>query len=282
MPNPSLESHPTPESRERRRTGGLVREPVYQQLNQAMRDLLTTAEFPVDARFLTERQISGRFGVSRATANKALSNLVSEGLLEFQKGVGTFVRGRKMDYNLRALVSFTDEAIASGKRPATRLLSFEHIPCGQAPELVALALKTGFDDALLYVERLRLADELPLILEKRYIVAAHCPELDATDASGSLYAAWSRKYHLELVGADQTVRAVNLRGGDARLLQVGEGAAGLLVQSVGYLSGGRPLWFELTLYRGDSYEFHNRLGGLQSAEFAGGRFLTARAHFKPE
>jgi DNA-binding GntR family transcriptional regulator len=43
-------------------------------------------------RLLTERQICERFGVSRATANKALSNLVSEGVLEFRKGVGTFVR----------------------------------------------------------------------------------------------------------------------------------------------------------------------------------------------
>lgn len=255
---------------------GLVREPVYQQLNQALRSLLGSDPFPIGARFLTERQISDRFGVSRATANKALSNLVSEGLLEFHKGVGTFVRGRKLDYNLRALVSFTEEAIAAGKRPATRVLRFERMSCGQAPESIPQALKLGLDDMLFYMERLRVADEVPVILEKRYVVAAHCPEFNETDASGSLYGAWVHKYRLNPVGADQTVRAVSLHGADARLLEVRDGAAGMLVSSVGYLAGDAPLWFEHTLYRGDAYEFRNRLGGLQSAAFAGGRFLEAR------
>lgn len=251
----------------------LVREPVYQQLNQALRAHLSSSEFPIGARFLTERQISERFGVSRATANKALSNLVSEGLLEFHKGVGTFVRGRKMDYNLRALVSFTDEALAAGKRPATRVLAFERMSCGQAPESVPKALHAGLDDMLFYMERLRLADELPVILEKRYVLAAHCPELNETEASGSLYSVWSRKYGLHLAGVDQTIRAVSVHGADARLLEVREGAAGMLVTSVGYLAVDVPLWFERTLYRGDAYEFRNRLGSVQTATHAAGRFL---------
>jgi GntR family transcriptional regulator len=252
----------------------LVREPVYQQLNQALRALLCSEEFPVGARFLTERQISQRFGVSRATANKALSNLVSEGLLEFRKGVGTFVRGRKMDYNLRALVSFTEEAQAAGKRPATRVLAFERMSCGQAPEGVSIALHAGLDEMLFYMERLRLADDLPVILEKRYVIAAHCPGLGETDAGGSLYSVWSRTYGLHLVGAGQTIRAVSLHGADARLLEVREGSAGMLVTSVGYLDGDVPLWFERTLYRGDAYEFHNRLGSHQAATHAAGRFLN--------
>jgi DNA-binding GntR family transcriptional regulator len=134
----------------------LVREPVYQQLNHALAGLIKSGEFPIGTKFLTERQISARLGVSAATANKSLSSLVSEGVLVFRKGVGTYVKGRSLDYNLRALVSFTDEAVTSGKRPGTRVL---------------------------------------------------------------------------------------------------------------------PLWFERTLYRGDAYEFRNRLDGIQSASVSLGRFL---------
>ena len=105
----------------------LVREPMYQQLNSHLRVLVASGECPVGSKFLTERQICERFGVSRATANKALSNLVSEGLLEFRKGVGTFVQGRALDYNLRALVSFTDKAISAGKQPSTQVLQFASV-----------------------------------------------------------------------------------------------------------------------------------------------------------
>ena len=54
-------------------TNGLMREPIYQQLNQLLRSLIRSVEFPVGGQFLTERQVSERFEVSRATANKALS-----------------------------------------------------------------------------------------------------------------------------------------------------------------------------------------------------------------
>lgn len=249
----------------------LIREPMYQQLNQLLRELVSSGEFGTGAKFLTERQISERFGVSRVTANKALSSLVSEGLLEFRKGVGTFVRRRAMDYNLRALVSFTDEALSAGKRPATRVLRFSTITNAQAPEEVVAALKTG--DRLFYVERIRLADGLPLIFERRWVAEAFCAGLAASDAQGSLYSIWVTRYGLDIVGADQSIRAVTIKGAEARALEVPKGSAGLLVTSVGYLSGGQPLWFEYTLYRGDAYEFHNTLGEMQPAGRPPGRFL---------
>jgi len=252
----------------------IVREPVYQQLNQVLRNLIGS-EFAVGSRFLTERQVAERFGVSRVTANKALSSLVGEGLLEFRKGVGTFVRGRPMDYNLRALVSFTDEAIAAGKRPATRVLLFRSLVAADAPEEISGLLGTGPEDGLFYMERLRVADEIAVILERRYVVGAHCPYLSEADAAGSIYAVWTGRYNLEIEGADQSIRAVNITGPDARILSVREGAAGLLVTSVGYLDEHRPLWFERTLYRGDAYEFHNRLVGIQAGQMAGGRFLDS-------
>jgi GntR family transcriptional regulator len=251
----------------------IVRAPIYQQLNQALRELLREGEFAEGEQFLTERQICERFDVSRATANKALSNLVAEGVLEFKKGVGTFVRGGVLDYDLRALVSFTDKAGAVGKRPSTRLLYLETTPAREAPGDVAKRLRLKPDDEVYYVERLRLADGSPVTLETRYVVAKYCPGLSKADLEGSLYAAWTERYKLEISGADQVIRAVCLRGERAERLQVDEGAPALLVMSVGYLSGGVPLWWEKTVYRGDAYEFRNRLGPIRTARPAAGTLL---------
>ncbi len=254
----------------------IVKEPIYQQLNQELRRLIDSGESAVGSRFLTERQICERFGVSRATANKALSNLVSEGLLEFRKGVGTFLRGRALDYNLRALVSFTDKALAAGKQPSTGILQFESVFARDVLDDVPEVLEAAPEAVLYYMERLRFADALPVILEKRYVVAEYCPLLTREDIGGSLYSLWTQKYQLPIEGADESIRAVNTRGADARALGLRDGAAGMLVQSVGYLSEHRPLWSERTLYRGDSYEFHNRLGGIQGAAHSTGKFLGAK------
>ncbi len=259
-------------------TSSLVREPIYQQLNSRLRLLIGSKECPLGSQFLTERQICERYQVSRATANKALSNLVSEGLLEFRKGVGTFVRGRPLDYNLRALVSFTDKALAAGKQPATEVLEFQSVRAEDVLDDVPQVLQVQPSASLFYIERLRLADGLPVILEKRYVVAAHCPDLKAEDVGGSLYSLWTNRYHLPIEGADESIRAVNTRGADARLLKLRDGAAGMLIRSVGHLTGKRPLWLERTLYRGDSYEFQNRLGGIQPEGYSSGKFLDVSDH----
>ncbi len=256
----------------------LVRTPIYQQLNQALRDLIRSGEFQVGDQFLTERQICDRFSVSRATANKALSNLVAEGVLAFKKGVGTFVRGGILDYDLRALVSFTDKARVAGKTPSTRLLKCETIRAEDAVVELTEKLKIQPHDPLYYVERLRLANQTPVILERRYVVAQYCPDLTEAELQNSLYAIWIEKYQLDIIGADQMIRAVNIEGGDAQLMQVDDGAAGLLVSSTGFLSGDVPLWWENTLYRGEAYEFRNRLGPIQMARPAAGALLDFEAN----
>lgn len=254
-------------------TPPLIKTPVYQQLNRILRSLIRNSEYRPGHRFLTEREISERYDVSRVTANKALSSLVSEGLLEFRKGIGTFVTRPPMDYNLRALVSFTAEALAAGKRPVTKVIRLETLPAGDPGEPVQSALRVEPSEALLYMERLRLADDTPVILERRHLVARYCPNLKRSDLTGSIYDLWAKKYGLDLQGANQAIRAINLRAEDADLLRARRGAAGFLVISVGELAGGIPLWYERTLYRGDSYEFLNRLSGLQGPQATPGRFL---------
>lgn len=104
-----------------------------------------------------------------------------------------------------------------------------------------------------------------------------CPDLVAKELLGSLYDVWIKKYSLEIVGAEQTIQAVSLRGRDARVLKVTRGAAGFLVTPTGYLRPRQPLWWEQTLYRGDAYEFHNVLGPVQTVGPASGVLRTMPA-----
>lgn len=92
------------------------------------------------------------------------------------------------------------------------------------------------------------------------------------DVTGSLYSTWSEKFGLEIVGAEEVIRAINLSSRQAQLLDVLPQTAGLLVLSTGLLSNHQPLWWEETLYRTDRYEFRNQLGGLRSARPAVGTF----------
>lgn len=247
--------------------GRLVRDPVYQQLNELLQQLIRKGEFTPGQQFLTERDISERFGVSRVTANKALSHLVVAGVLEFRKGVGTFVRERGLDYDLQSLMSFTRRATLAGRKPATRLLWFESLHARDVAEAVRRALRLRDTDALYYCERLRLADKVPVILERRHLVGRLCPNLSKSDLKGSLYSVLTQKYGLLINAAEQQIRAVSLSAADARLLRVNAGSPALRVHAVG--CAGEPLWLEDTLYRSDCYEFHNALGASRGQQPAG-------------
>jgi GntR family transcriptional regulator len=235
----------------------LERQPIYQQLNKILRDLIHEGHYKIGDQFLTERMICERFDVSRTTANKALSTLVSEGLLEFKKGVGTYVRGMVLDYDLRGLISFTEKMKKAGKRPENKVTSFSKLRAGDAGKIIMHELSLEPKDELYYFERIRLADGIPFIIERRYVKAQYCPGLDEKLLEHSLYVILEDKYNLKLTMEEETIKAISIKGRDAKLLNVPSGMAGFIMFVTGYHGSKIPLWSGQILYRGDCYEMHN-------------------------
>lgn len=243
----------------------------HEQLIEKLRKLLRSRQFVPGKKFLTEREIAERFETSRPTANKALSSLVSTGLLEFRQGAGTFVRGSVLDYDLQHLVSFTEKAKAAGKQPSTQVTTMEKLSATAAPAAAVQALHLSAGEPLLYLERIRLADGQPVIYERRHVSARFCTGMTKADAKGSLYDFWTTRCGLTISGADESIRAVNTSATQAAALGIKPNAACLLVIATGFLEGGIPLWYEETLYRSDAYEFRNQLGGVSGPKPAQGR-----------
>ena len=144
----------------------------HQNLIEKLHALLRKGKFGAGDRFLTEREIAAKYHTSRPTANKALSSLVSAGLLEVRRGAGTFVRESVLDYNLERLVSFTDKARSAGRTPGTKLLVYREIPASAAPKSVTESLRAAEHDTLIYLERIRLA------LERREFVMHYQPKVN--------------------------------------------------------------------------------------------------------
>ena len=260
-----------------------VRQPMYQKLQELLRAAIESGEFAEGDQFLTERQVVERYQVSRPTANKVLAGMAAEGLLEFRKGVGTFVRRRPLEYDVRTLVSFTQKALDAGRHPSTQVLDFDKVAVAEVEAEIASHLRAKPGETLLAVGRLRLADGIPVILERRWLPAALFPGLHRGELRGSIYQLIAEKYQLEITESDQTIRAIGIRGADAKLLQEPTGSAGFLVSAAGY-AGDRAVWWERTIYRGDSYEFHHhraapgRLRALSAAAEPRRRAIHLAAH----
>ena len=242
----------------------IVRDPIYKQVSTLIKEEINKEEYSIGDKFLSEREIGERFSISRATANKALSCLVAEGILEYRKGLGTFIRTKVLEYDLRSLVSFTEKATAVGKIPSTRVLEFKRMQGTEIPVDAREHLDTRDSEEVFFISRSRLADNVPVILEKRYVPSRLCPDLAESDLEQSIYRLFTEKFGFSIAGADETIRAVTLRRADAEYLETKAGRAALLVLSLGFLDDRRSLWWEETLYRGDLYEFRNTLGPIKA------------------
>ncbi len=253
----------------------IIKDPIYQQLNKILRGLISSGKFKPGEQFLTERKICEQFEVSRATANKALSNLVSEGILEFKKGVGTFVANKFIDFDLRSLISFTNITRDSGKSPSTKILDFEIMKAKEAEEYTVSELSAEPDDTLYYMERVRLIDNMPFILERRYIAEKHCKGIKKNMIEDSLYSLWVDQYKLKIIGAVQIIKSIIINKQDSKLLNIDKPEAGFLVSGIGYLEGNVPLWSERTLFRGSKYEFRNTLGSTNTSSPGTRLFLNS-------
>lgn len=249
------------------------KDPIYQQLNNELRDLLAGEQFSIGDKFLTERMICEKYDVSRTTANKALSNLVSEGLLKFKKGVGTFILEKPETGRMHSITSFTENTKRAGMDPTSEVLRFERISASEVNSIGTEKLQVTEEEELYRIERLRKANDVPMILEDRYIVAKYCPGLFEHSLKGSLYALFEETYGLNVTGTDETIQAVILDDYQAQLLGVESGMAGFLVSAVGYINDETPLWWETTLHKPDGFEFRCKVNPKQNQQKLEGRVL---------
>lgn len=243
----------------------IVTEPVYQQLARLCRQALIDGTYAPGDRFPSERELAEKYKVSRATANKVISNMVAEGLLQFRPGIGTFVLApaKGLHNSLREMESFTEHVRELGLEPKTRVLAFRKMRSGDLEPWIrcGLGLTDENPETVIYIRRLRLAGGEPVILEDRWLRESFVPGLEKNSLRGSLYQLLESQFGIKLGGERHRIRARNLPAAEAELLGAEEGDAGLVVEGPGFASSGQIIWYEVLLHRGDRYELVNEVRG---------------------
>ena len=223
-------------------------ESLYLQLQNALRESITSRRLSPNDAIPTERELAEEFNVSRITVRKAVDGLVYEGLLTRRQGAGTFVATR-VEKSYSKMTSFTEDMISRGRAPSSKWLS-KTSGTVNPEEALSLGLSPG---TLVYrFNRMRFADGSSMGLDYATVPADCLPSLDSVE--DSLYAALTRP-----VRALQRLRAVAFNAEQAKLLDIPTGAPGLLIERRGFLADGRPAEFTQSYYRGDAYDLMSEL-----------------------
>lgn len=227
--------------------------PLYYQLMELITDVIENGQYGPEYQLPSERELAEKFGISRMTVRQATVALVNNGTLVRKRGKGTFVSPPKVEQGLLSLTSFTEDMENRGMTPSTRILSMKNV---LPSENTARALDINVVDKIILLERLRMANGLPMAYERCHLSYQLFPGLTETDIKDrSLYGILREDFGITLTRARQTVEATLATAKEADLLHVKKGGPLLLFERVTLDSNDRVVEFVKSVYRADRYKF---------------------------
>ena len=229
------------------------KQPLYDQLVDLLREKIENELEPGDL-LPSERELSERYGLSRTTVRLALKELETLGLINRRHGKGTFVSDASREAtNLMGSYSFTEQMRELGRTPKTIILEFE---IREATKSVADHLRLRLGDKVFRMRRLRLADDVPMMVERTYLPVSEFVSLTFDDvASKPLYDIMEKDYHEKIRLAEEEFYASIARSADAQALGISEGAPVLELVRTTYSDKNMVIEYTHSVARADQFKY---------------------------
>lgn len=225
---------------------------LYLQLYDILKKKIENNEWPVGSQIPTEDELCKMFNVSRATVRTAILELVRQGYLKRQQGKGTFVYKSTTSEGLTMLTNFRELMFEEGLIFSTNLL----VRTVMMPvDNLDVKLDIPKDKHIIYIKRLRLIDNEPILLQETYIPYHICPLLLEDDIeNNSLFDLFDKKYGIKITGVRNHIEIAYLTADEARLIGLPEGTATILLHQYFY-SGETLVMYSCSLKRTDKFKF---------------------------
>lgn len=199
--------------------------PLYQQAKAHIVSQIASGKWRPNARILSEHELARMFGISRMTANRAMTELANEGHIVRVAGVGTFVAAEKPQGHLLEIRNIADEIAARGHQHQARVVVHESV---SAPPRLAIEFGIRTRDPLFHSVVVHLENGEPIQVEDRYVNPESAPrylDVDLTRRTANEYLTEVAP----LATAEHVVSAVTPSREIAKLLHMKAGEPALLL-----------------------------------------------------
>ena len=248
--------------------------PLYQQIKALLVQGLQAGEWLPGQAIPSEVELAARFRVSQGTVRKAIDEMATDNVLVRRQGKGTFVATHaEQATQFRFLRLLPDDG--SAPQLQRRLLECRRM---RAPAEVARLLALAPGEAAVQVRRLLLAPEgaalkpgsegsegsglRPVVLDDIWLPGTLFKGLTAERLQawrGPMYRLFEAEFNVQMIRAEEKLRAVAATGPDAAMLAVCEGSPLLSVERLAYTYGDRPVELRRGLYHTVAHHYWNEL-----------------------
>lgn len=227
--------------------------PLYQQLYDSLYEVIISKELKPGSFFATESLLQEETHMSRATIRKALGELVRQKYLIRITGKGTFIAINYPESHivLPTLKSLTQELEEKGMEPGSILLQSKIM---EPTKEIARNLNIEMTDEVLYIERIRTGNDIPILYLHGYI-PVHIGIPKTFDIIDSLYSFIEQHSHKIIHSAKHTINATIIDKKTAKHLGVRKNSAGLTMERTTYDNYGIPILYETGVFRNDLYSY---------------------------
>ncbi|MGO8960891.1 MAG: GntR family transcriptional regulator [Streptosporangiaceae bacterium] len=223
---------------------------LVEEARRQLLDLISAGTLRPGDRLGTERELALRLSVSRSTLRQVLAVLAQGGVIRRVPGRsgGTFVAHAKVDRDLSVIVGLPEYLRRQGFLAGTQVLS---ATMAGADELTANNLAIAPGSLVITIVRIRLADGVPLSLERARFPADSFPGLLELPLGGSIYDVIEHEFGIRPVEVVEHLEVMEAAADEAALLEIGVGAPLLAITRTSASAAGVPFEYSYDLFRSD-------------------------------
>jgi GntR family transcriptional regulator len=232
---------------------------LYAQVRARLIEGIASGEWRPGEAIPSESALAGAFGVAIGTIRKAVDTLVAEQVLVRRQGKGTFVTahdGRRLMFHFFHIVG------RDGARsyPEVETLSFRR---DRADAESARALAIAPRDVVVRIRNVLSLEGVPAMVDDVTLPAALFPGLTEKAfraRDNTIYHFYQSRFGLNVLRADERLRAAAAAADVARLLGIAEGAPILEIRRVALTFRDRPVEWRVSRVDTRHHDYHNTFG----------------------
>ena len=227
---------------------------MYQYAKEAILQYIDEQQENLD-KLPSEQEMANMLGVSRSTVREALRILEREGIIYSRHGVGTFIvkNTQHLTSYINVLESATKIIMDHGYTPSTINVYYD---IRKADERIASLLGINKGDKIFYIERVRAADNEPVVLVIDYFIYEDNMEITYGQTKPESILDFLKNYNISISYAVCGIKAVISNKSIENKLKLKESKALLLLEQTHYSQKGKCAFYSDSYFLSDKFNFN--------------------------
>ena len=195
--------------------------PQYRKLYEILRKHISEGVYKEGDLLPSENELCQLYGLTRPTVRQSLSTLANDGYIRKHQGKGSIVHYLSREIGILS-VSGTTSAI--GDRNLKTKIVVKPVLIPWPPDFMFPLTELEKESGCVYLERIRLLDNVSIFYDISYIANINLPRITARQFEDrSLFQILRDYYHIEIKGGEQRIKAIPATVKISRFLHLKKG-----------------------------------------------------------